>query len=433
MMVTYHRSGGPSMVVRYPRSGGPSMVVRYPRSGGPSMVVRYPRSGGPSMVVRYPRSGGPSMVVRYPRSGGVRMMVRFTFNARDGIDNPVLVVGDDPDPNPMPRLCQLKRVEGQNFGFNLRLDRDGRGLEVWRVERWTPADYSGLKDGDRILEINAEHVAAMDVNKVVRKIQSSGLYLFLLVLRAEEYKQAMHSGLDLCMLASAYNGFPCFRPRLCHINRDSQHGLGLTAMSVKGVKGQHILSTVASGPAEKAGVQSGDKLIWINGVMASKLKRSNLRRILRKSREVTVLVIDHESESSYIRKKMPILPELAQCGSLPHSAKTMHLQKGPDGYGFLLRQEKLNVTHQLVHILREVEVGSPAEGAGLEDGNLLLAVNGVPVETMEHEEIVTMIRLSGNRVSLTCISILGRAFFRKLGLSPLWFHEEFLVQDLPTH
>ncbi|KAM8853728.1 Na(+)/H(+) exchange regulatory cofactor NHE-RF3-like [Synchiropus picturatus] len=311
-------------------------------------------------------------------------------------------------------MILLKRVEGQNFGFNLRLDRDGRGLEVWRVERWTPADYSGLRDGDRILEINAEHVAAMDVNK------------------------AMHSGLDLCMLASAYNGFPCFRPRLCHINRDSQHGLGLTAMSVKvivsvGVKGQHILSTVASGPAEKAGVQSGDKLIWINGVMASKLTRSNLRRTLRKSSEVTVLVIDHESESSYIRKKMPILPEFAQCGSLPHSAKTMHLQKGPDGYGFLLRQEKLNVTHQLVHILREVEVGSPAEGAGLEDGNLLLAVNGVPVETMEHEEIVTMIRRSGNRVSLTCISILGRAFFRKLGLSPLWFHEEFLVQDLPTH
>ncbi|KAM9801723.1 Na(+)/H(+) exchange regulatory cofactor NHE-RF4-like [Neosynchiropus ocellatus] len=242
------------------------------------------------------------------------------------------------------------------------------------------------------------------------------LYAVIIVyylLKEYSVYMAMCSGLDLCMLASAYKGFPFFRPRLCHINRDSQCGLGLSAMSEEGVKGQYILSTVASGPAEKAGVQSGDKLIWINGVMVSKLKRSNLKRTLRKSSEVTVLVIDHESESSYVRKNMPILPELAECCSLPHTAKTMHLQRGPDGYGFLLRQEKLNVTHQLVHILREVDVGSPAEGAGMEDGNLLLAVNGVPVEAMEHEEIVTLIRGSGNRVSLTSISIPGRAFFRK--------------------
>ncbi|XP_077422600.1 Na(+)/H(+) exchange regulatory cofactor NHE-RF4-like isoform X2 [Vanacampus margaritifer] len=356
----------------------------------------------------------------------------FTFNPKEGIDNPALVITDDfeSDPNPLPKLYHLRRVEGQNFGFYLQRTTDNQGLEITDVDPWSPAEHSGLKEGDRVLEVNDEYVVNMDFFKVARKIQTCGLHLFLLVLKRDDYDQAVCSGVDLQRLAPTANGGPCSRPRLCHINRHQHCGLGMILISAEGLKGHCILSVESGGPAEKAGVISGDRLVWMNGVTTSNLTHVSINKSLKKSADsVTVLVIDGESESRYIWRKMPILPVLAGHWHLPHSAKTMHLVKGPDGYGFLLRQERFPDKRQTVHVLREVDQGSPGKKAGMEDGDLLLAVNGEPVEFMEHDDIVKMVRKSGERVSLTAISLPGRHLFRELGISPLFFHDEFIHQD----
>ncbi|XP_060799850.1 Na(+)/H(+) exchange regulatory cofactor NHE-RF4 isoform X1 [Neoarius graeffei] len=371
-----------------------------------------------------------SNTMRYTTEPGdtTDMPQKFTFNPKEGIDNPALMISDDPEPDLCPRLCLLMREEGQGFGFHLRKESGCRGHVVQQVAPWSAAERSGLRDGDHILEINEDFVDNQEYSKAVLKVQASGLQLCLLVLSAVEYETAACEGIDFMALTRAHRGEGCARPRLCHINREPGVGLGLSIIPIEGERGKYSLSPVSEGPAERAGVQAGDHLLWINGVMVSKLTHSALMKMFKKCDEyVTILVIDSRSEKSYTRRRLSILPAFASTHNLPFRPKTLHLTQGPQGYGFFLRQEKLT-TGQIAHLLREIDPCSPAEAAGMEDGDLLLAVNGEQVENSEHEDIVSRIRQSGQQVTLTTISIQGRDFHTKLGLSPLMFYEEYIPQ-----
>lgn len=61
---------------------------------------------------------------------------------------------------------------------------------------------------------------------------------------------------------------------------------------------------------------------------------------------MTALVIDGDGEAGFARRRMAVLPVVAECRGLPYVAKTMNLARGDDGYGFLLRQEKLASTRR---------------------------------------------------------------------------------------
>lgn len=66
--------------------------------------------------------------------------------------------------------------------------------------------------------------------------------------------------------------------------------------------------------------------------------------------------------------------------------------------------------------MRELESGSPAERAGLKDGDLLLEVNGESVGSLKHQEVVGRVRQSGQKVSVTTITPQGLEFYAKVGV-----------------
>ncbi|KAM9390460.1 Na(+)/H(+) exchange regulatory cofactor NHE-RF3 [Phaethornis superciliosus] len=71
-------------------------------------------------------------------------------------------------------------------------------------------------------------------------------------------------------------------------------------------------------------------------------------------------------------------------------------KKPQKSYGFYLRIEK----DIAGHLIRNVEQNSPAEKAGLKDGDRVLRVNGVFVDKEEHTQVVEIIKNSGNSVVL---------------------------------
>lgn len=135
---------------------------------------------------------------------------------------------------------------------------------------------------------------------------------------------------------------------------------------------------------------------------------------------MTMLLIDSDSEKSYANRKMPVLPAMANAENMPYRPRRLHLVLGPEGYGFLLRQEKTG-TGRSVHMVREVDKGSPAELGSVKEGEMLLEVNGESTESLSHNQVVSKIRQSGPQVTLTTMPPLGQDFYNKMGLSPLLF------------
>ncbi|XP_026777870.1 NHERF family PDZ scaffold protein 4b isoform X1 [Pangasianodon hypophthalmus] len=365
-------------------------------------------------------------------------LTAFVFNPKEGVDNPAMVISEDAGnfSGPLPRVCVLKREEGQNFGFHLRLEKGRPGHIIRQVELLGAAEKSGLRDGDRLLEVNEHFVDDIEHMEAAHRIQISGPQLCLLVLRSDEYEQAVAQGWNLKELCRAQRGEEWKPPRLCHIIRNHVSGLGFSIHPVEGEKGKFSVSTITEGPAEKAGLRKGDRLIWINGAMASELTHSAINKMVKKCTDhMTVLVIDSNSEKSYIRRKMAIVPAMADAPSMPYKPKRVHLVQGPDGYGFLLRHENIS-TGRKVHMVREIDAGSPAEVADIKDGEILLEVNGESVDHLSHEEVVSKIRNSGLQVSFTTMALEGQNFYTKLGLSPLLFCEDHSSgeeqQETPT-
>nr|XP_033494233.1 Na(+)/H(+) exchange regulatory cofactor NHE-RF3-like [Epinephelus lanceolatus] len=202
---------------------------------------------------------------------------KFTFNPKEGIDNPVMVITEDFVSTPSPRLCVLKREEGESYAFHLRVERGCQGHVIRNVVSGGIAACSGLKDGDRLLGVNNCYVDDVPHPEVAKMIKQSGHQLCLLVLDGEEYEQAMSRGQDLRGLA---RGKGCKPPRLCHITRDPVSGLGINFTPIEGGKGRFSVNLVKGGAAEKAGVCKGDHLVWMNGAAVSNLTHSALSRMV---------------------------------------------------------------------------------------------------------------------------------------------------------
>ncbi|KAM9269252.1 Na(+)/H(+) exchange regulatory cofactor NHE-RF4 [Morus bassanus] len=338
--------------------------------------------------------------------GEKKSIIKFEFNPKDGIDNPALSLAEDTDDEGIgePRFYLLNKGSGETFGFCLHKELGCQGHIIRRIEFGGLAQRRGLRDGDRLLQVNGHFVDHMDHSRVVQKIKASGNQVLLVVLDGDSYEAAKALGKDLSQMLPAD-----IRPRLCHITRDKS-GFGFSVSGPEGVKGTFQLSVQQDGPAERAGVPPGSWLLELNG-----LKQSGSK--------VTLLVASTAVEEFYRLRGLQVTAALADTSWLPFKVRELHMVKGPAGYGFLLKEDDCS-SGATGQFLWDVDAGLPAEQAGMKEGDRLLAVNGETIEGLDHQQTVLRIRARDDQVTLLVIDPAGDEFYQSIGLSPLLFFED---------
>ncbi|KAJ0060257.1 hypothetical protein NL108_006139, partial [Boleophthalmus pectinirostris] len=95
-----------------------------------------------------------------------------------------VVVLQEEKSGPRPRLCYLKKGTG-GYGFNLHSEKSRPGQFIRAVDDDSPAQKSGLRPNDKIVQVNGVSMVGKQHSDVVGAIKASGNEVRLLVVDAE--------------------------------------------------------------------------------------------------------------------------------------------------------------------------------------------------------------------------------------------------------
>lgn len=83
------------------------------------------------------------------------------------------------------RLCHITKWDHfDGYGFNLHAEKGKHGHYIGKVDEHSPAEAAGLKQGDRIIEVNGAEATAENHKEVVNRIKSIPDHTVLLVVDA---------------------------------------------------------------------------------------------------------------------------------------------------------------------------------------------------------------------------------------------------------
>jgi len=66
-----------------------------------------------------------------------------------------------------PRVCVLSKAGGREYGFHLHGEKGKHGQYVKSVDAGSPAEQSGLRPDDRVIEVNGVNIERETHQQVV--------------------------------------------------------------------------------------------------------------------------------------------------------------------------------------------------------------------------------------------------------------------------
>ncbi|KAM4598503.1 Na(+)/H(+) exchange regulatory cofactor NHE-RF2 isoform 1-T1 [Polymixia lowei] len=282
-----------------------------------------------------------------------------------------------------PRLCLMAKGEN-GYGFHLHGEKGKSGQYIRKVEPESPAEESGLRAGDRVVEVNGDNVEKETHHQVVQRIKAVDQETRLLVVD--------------------------------HKTDELLRNLRLTAteeMAVR-VAGPPAAATSSSSsppatpspsPSPSSAPSSPSKKRE-NGQVPKPTRRSPSRAAKKEALAQAQAHSQAQSQSRPPVDPSELFPRLC------------HLMRAEMGYGFNLHSEKSRPGQYI----RSLDRGSPADLAGLRPQDRLVEVNGVNIEGMRHAEVVAFIKTGGDETRLLVVDPETDEHFKRMGVVPTVCH-----------
>ncbi|XP_060108312.1 Na(+)/H(+) exchange regulatory cofactor NHE-RF1 [Heteronotia binoei] len=257
----------------------------------------------------------------------------------------------------LPRLCCPEK--GPNgYGFHLHGEKGKVGQFIRLVEPDSPAEKSGLRAGDRLVEVNGENVEKESHQQVVTRIRNSPGSVRLLVVDAATDERLQKLGLECS--EELVHALPAgkaegrgggdpqppeaaspreaekepdhagqrdeLRPRLCQMKK-GPNGYGFNLHSDKTKPGQYVRAVDPDSPAESSGLRPQDRIIEVNGVSMEGKQHSDVVAAIKAGGDETqLLVVDSLTDEFF--KKCKVLPsEEHLTGPLPEPVANGDVEK----------------------------------------------------------------------------------------------------------
>ncbi|NXG47334.1 NHRF1 protein, partial [Psilopogon haemacephalus] len=239
---------------------------------------------------------------------------------------------------PAARLCRLERGP-DGYGFHLHGEKGKPGQFIRLVEAGSPAERSGLRAGDRLLEVDGENVERESHQQVVERIRAAAGAVSLLVVESvadEQLQKRNGTGSELpvsCGQAAPEPAEPLqpaqpavrepsgggqreLRPRLCRM-RKGANGYGFNLHSDKTRPGQYVRAVDPDSPAEAAGLAPQDRIIEVNGVCMEGKQHSDVVAAIKAGGDETRLLVVDVLTDEFFKKCKVVPSEEHLSGPLP--------------------------------------------------------------------------------------------------------------------
>ncbi|XP_036797578.1 Na(+)/H(+) exchange regulatory cofactor NHE-RF2 [Oncorhynchus mykiss] len=284
-----------------------------------------------------------------------------------------------------PRLCIMTKSEN-GYGFHLHGEKGKNGQFIRKVEPASSAEASGLRPGDRVIEVNGGNVEKDTHHQVVQRIKAVEHETRLLVVDREtdEYLRSLR--------------LVCTEEMAVHLG-------GPTSVSP---------ASPPASPPPSSPPASSPTAKRENGSV-SKLPTTLTREVPKPTRRSPSRAAKKEALAHVNAHAQVARPPVDPSELFP---RLCHLVRAETGYGFNLHSEKSRPGQYI----RTLDPGSPADHAGLRPQDRLIEVNGVNVEGMRHAEVVAFIKRGGDETRLLVVDPDTDHHFKKMGVTPLASH-----------